>query len=373
MSRYINNPSTLKNDFVKWIFKYRYHLIGWNCFLFYEIVIIGLYSGRFSSVASYIVHYCLNISIFYIHARLVMTNGLRNYRQTIWRLPQGVVIEISLYLILLFCVQYILVEYTHLLKIKRVSFNHQFILASVFRAFYFIIFSTGYYFLDTYLSEREKRTQLEQRQLAYQLQVTDSENAYLRAQFSPHFLFNTLNFIYHDALEKAPIAAESIGILSSLLHYSVQVTSNRKYVTLEREIQQTQMLISLHQIRADYLLHIHFNYEDEIKSYRIIPLVLAGIAENIFKHGNLSSPKHPALFCIELKETSLVISSRNLPAQISAAEGLGSGLVDLKKRLRYAYKDKVTLNYSLCNDGFFELLIMLNGFTLFEENLEEMS
>ncbi|HVF80877.1 MAG TPA: histidine kinase, partial [Flavisolibacter sp.] len=57
-----------------------------------------------------------------------------------------------------------------------------------------------------------------------QLQMRESELAYLKSQTNPHFLFNTLNNIYGLATEKSDMAPESILRISKILRFMLYET-----------------------------------------------------------------------------------------------------------------------------------------------------
>lgn len=66
----------------------------------------------------------------------------------------------------------------------------------------------------------------------------------LKAQLHPHFLFNTLNNIYSHAQETAPVAAEMLLGLSTLLRY-ILYSCNAPMVPLKQEVAMLLVYIEL--------------------------------------------------------------------------------------------------------------------------------
>ncbi|WP_231491785.1 sensor histidine kinase [Pedobacter sp. Leaf170] len=338
--------SNAKNLFLwNWFVSNKYHFIFWAVFLFYEIVAVGLYSGQFSEPGRYIFHYLINIGIFYSHALLVLKLGLENPKSAIWKLPLYLVLEIALFLLIMYCAYHFINRYTHIITVNNIEINRNFFLGGFIRALYFVVFGTAYYFLATYIKERKKTENLEQQKLHNIIQLSKSENAFLRAQIQPHLLFNTLDFIYLNTKDSSPVAAETIVALSDIMRYAADSTHRDEFVLLGDEIEQAETLINLHQLRNGHNLQIRFWYDDEVKSEKIISMVLLTLVENIFKHGDLFRLEQPAEISINKNGDVLSIKTKNLikqkPKELNRS---GIGMDNIRKRLNYSYGLQANIN-----------------------------
>lgn len=331
----------------------------WAIFLFYEIVLVGLYTKYFGNPFRYILVYSLNITFFYFHAKVTLMKGLRKNNSSIIVFPVLLIVEIICYISISYISQLLLSKYTDMTEGVVVKFDYQFCLGAIFRACYFIVFSTGYYFLDHYLKERKKAEDLEKTRLENIIQIAKSENAYLRAQINPHFLFNTLDFIYHNARERAPIAAESISVLSDMMRYAVDSAHQGDIISLGLEISQVENLINLHQLRENHSLNIRLWYDDDASEIKIIPLVLLTIVENMFKHGELNNRNSPGNIYIKLINSDLIIQTKNKSSYVQPYKNLSSGLENIKKRLKHAYSDNAVLSYHTDETGCFCLTLKI--------------
>ncbi|WP_293304855.1 sensor histidine kinase [Pedobacter sp. UBA5917] len=359
-----NESATVKKSpILQWLISKKLHIIVWIIFIFYESIIVGLINGKFGSLPPYILYYTLNIITFYVHAHVVLTFGFKNPKQTFWKLPIALALEIVCYLLMAILLDYIIIYHTHYTGSRKITLDLQYFSSPLYRCVYFMCFSTGYYFLLNYIKERKKTEELEKQRLNNLIQIARSENAFLKAQIQPHLLFNTLDFIYQNARESSPVAAEAIHSLSEMMRYSVDSNKDREFILLDEEINQVENLINLHQLRKDHSIQLRFGYDDGIRNLKIIPMVLITLVENIFKHGELFKISDPAEVSVRIEDGHLIIETSNLVNTVKDHSGLSSGLENIKKRLDYTYGKNASFSYFTDKNNYFrvKLQIGLNG------------
>ncbi|RQO73475.1 hypothetical protein DBR40_14095 [Pedobacter sp. KBW01] len=344
---------------LSWIISKKLHIIIWLVFIFYEAIIVGLINGKFGRLAPYVLYYTLNITTFYVHAHLILALGLSKPKQTAWKLPLLLVAEIIAYFSISICLDYIIIHYTNYTGSRRITLDLVYFSAPLYRCVYFMCFSTGYYFLIRYIKERKKTEELEKQRLNNLIQLAKSENAFLKAQIQPHLLFNTLDFIYQNARESSPVAAETILSLSEMMRYSVDNNKDKDFVLLTEEINQVENLINLHQLRQNHGIGLRFWYDDEIRGIKIIPMVVITLAENMFKHGDLLKEASPAEISIKLGQGKLIIETANLIKEVKDNSGLHSGLENIKKRLNYTYGNDAAFEYATGADHYFRVTLSI--------------
>lgn len=344
----------------------RSHLVTWSTFILYETVILGLFMGHFLYIGDYVIHYAHNIALFYFHAHVVLYITLRRKFIPVWTMPFVVVLEIVLYLLILYVIDSIAAKFPSVFGMGEVVIDRPYLLKYIWRALYFIGFSTGYYFLITFLKEKERATTLEKQQLnqiieqqKIEKELTKAQNAYLRAQINPHFLFNTLNFIYNKTRKTAPVAADAILTLSAMMRYAVETSEEKGHIFIGEEIEQVHNLIHLHKLRQNEQIYFEVQVQQGVQKLGIIPLVLITLAENIFKHGNLSLKGHPALIRIYIMENILHIETDNLINSIHNTSGLSKGLENIEKRLHSTYLDAANFLYMTAAHNHFKTHVMI--------------
>src|SRR5690606_15717437 len=183
------------------------------------------------------------------HAHCVLPRILKT-RFAVLTLPIGIVVEVVAYCLIYYIIADTAANFPKLFGIERVRLEQASLIKITWRGLYFIGFSTGYYFLINLLKERERTATLEKQQLhqiiaqqKMEKELTNAQNAYLRAQINPHFLFNTLNFIYNKTRKSAPVAADAILTLSAMMRYAVESSEEKGYIAIEEEIEQVHNLI----------------------------------------------------------------------------------------------------------------------------------
>lgn len=201
---------------------------------------------------------------------------------------------------------------------------------------FFVLLTMCKYFKDNvikqyYDSQREK------------LQIQTELNN-LKAQVSPHFLFNTMNNFYGLAVEGSPKLPSLMVRLSELLRYSLYETKSLT-VPLSKEIEYMRNYIELERIRLEDSMAFEFNCEaDDAHKFEIAPLLFVVFVENAFKHAKnvkddivririkLTLADDGTLF-FQLKNNCLT------NAQDVDYNRVGIGLENVRKRLQVLYPD----------------------------------
>ncbi len=125
------------------------------------------------------------------------------------------------------------------------------------------------------------------------LREKESELAALQAQINPHFLYNTLDSLYWQALEKeCGEIAESILSLSQL--FRLVLSQGKKEVTVGQEMELVSRYLQIQKVRFSKRLNYNISLEEAAKKARIPKLVIQPFVENAVVHGfeNVSTPCH---------------------------------------------------------------------------------
>ncbi|SFD64825.1 sensor histidine kinase [Flavobacterium phragmitis] len=183
------------------------------------------------------------------------------------------------------------------------------------------------------------------------LENKKAEFQMLKAQVSPHFLFNTLNSFYSQLVLKEDEMADDILVLSDLLRYVITETDKDEAI-LSKEIQFIQNYIHLQKKRFEDQLFLDFIIEGNYSNEKLISSALVHFVENVFKHGKLNEEKEKALISIKISNGFLEISTFNYNASGENYSSTGIGFENLTKRLDYMYKDQFILEKTEENDTF---------------------
>ena len=199
--------------------------------------------------------------------------------------------------------------------------------------------------LDEKRAQARNQIRLEERTTRLEKEKMQADYLFLKAQINPHFLHNTLNFLYSRSLPHSAELSEGILTLSEIMRYSLENQDDGDgKVLLTREIEHLRNVIRIQQLRFDNSLQVVFDIQGEPTGRRILPFVLITLVENAFKHGDLKNTANPVRLNLDIggNGTLNFICSNGKkkgPKELST----GIGLDNTRRRLELAYGE----NYSL--------------------------
>ncbi|WP_460764602.1 sensor histidine kinase [Niabella terrae] len=185
-----------------------------------------------------------------------------------------------------------------------------------------------------------------------EVQKIRAEMAFLKAQVSPHFLFNTLNNIYALALTKSDKTPAALLRLSNIMRYITDEAS-QDFVPLEKEIAAINDYIELQKLRMGKMTGLQYSLKGVYVGTRLAPLVLMPFIENAFKHG--ISKNQPSRIDISIYADQKVITlhTRNLLLRnLMGEQRDGTGLSNVQQRLELLYPGAYTLKTGAEGDYF---------------------
>jgi sensor histidine kinase YesM len=320
------------------------HVFVWILYFFYENGMLMIIAPSEVSLTSTLILFLLNAFIFYVNTYIILPRTLGKNKR--WQLILQT---------LLLGVAYVALNYgiTRSLAFYKVHAIYStdplnvFVLLRIFRFIYFISLSYAYYLaVNTIRTERrlrkldEIRIEETRKKAHLEKEILNTELNYLRYQIHPHFLFNTLSFIYTQVREHSPEAGKSVMLLSDIMRYALDNHDEEGKVKIENEIRHILNLIEIHQLRFNNELFVDVNICDNIeyKYRRITPLLLITFVENAFKYGDLQDPEHPLKIHISMNDGHFRFFIQNKKKQTqSLIDSRGIGLSNIKKRLSLTY------------------------------------
>lgn len=360
MNRLKRSTRMLQN----WLHMYRIHIIAWSVFIFWETVVVVYWVGMFGTFGNYAIHYTINITLFYTYA-LLLEKATAFHNGAIWKVPLVVISTILIYLVTVTGVDILLNTYTNILPGELPNLRIR-IAKVLYRGSFFLLFSTGYYFLKRFIKEKTEKSRIEKQRFQMLLdkekmekELAMSKNAFMKAQINPHLLFNTFEFVHQKLSAHSPDDAKVMLYLSDMMRFAANTQHNEGFVNLSEEISQCENLIALHHITQG-AIYIELASAPDLDEIKLIPLVLLTILENMFKHGNLNDVENKATIAVYTFDGKLRIESRNLPRLIKSKVGFGSGMDNISNRLKYAYHQNAEMTAGIDEEGFYTLNISIS-------------
>lgn len=195
----------------------------------------------------------------------------------------------------------------------------------------------------------KRNYQAERNQQLLEKEISDARLMSLKNQINPHFLYNTLSFLYTKSLNHSEELAGAIARLSEMMRYSLAETDTDGKVSLEKEIHHLQNFIEMQQLRFSNQLKICFEIEGPVSQWRIMPLLLITFVENAFKHGALNDPLHPLAIRLSVTSQEFFFRIQNKKQKSSEQVTGHLGLNNVRNRLQLAHPHKH--DFAINDDG----------------------
>ena len=162
--------------------------------------------------------------------------------------------------------------------------------------------------------------QARRRQQLLEKEKLESELKFLKYQFNPHFLFNTINSIFFLIHKNPDKASASLAKFSELLRHQLY-ECNDMQIALTKEIAYLENFIQLQRLRQNDNVEVSFQLIDQhTENLGIAPFILMTFVENAFKHVSTHADK-PNWIRIRLqirqRQLNFSISNSSSPAPAS--------------------------------------------------------
>ncbi|ARS38629.1 hypothetical protein CA265_02605 [Sphingobacteriaceae bacterium GW460-11-11-14-LB5] len=180
-------------------------------------------------------------------------------------------------------------------------------------------------------------------------EVVKAELSFLKSQINPHFLYNTLNYVYSLAIPVSDQLANAILRLSDLMRYTLNDSPDGK-VSLDKEVEYLESYVALFKMRFEPKFYVDFTTEG-ITGQKIASLILIPFVENAFKHGVVNDEAQPVRIKLKVQNKRLSFEVSNKISHAQKDHSSGVGMVNIHRRLDLIYPEK------------HELLISNNGNT----------
>ena len=214
-------------------------------------------------------------------------------------------------------------------------------LAMVINMFFYFGVSLLIAYVTNLREGQKQRKILEAQKLQLEVEKTEANLNFLKAQINPHFLHNTLNFLYAKSLPYSNELSEGILTLSDIMRYALSEGNAREgKAPLKDEVEHVRNVIKINQLRFSNKLNVNFDVMGAVDGAMIIPFVLITLVENAFKHGDLQRPEDPIVIRLNVDGKKIAFYCRNKKKTGPKELSTGVGLENIRKRLDLAYGDK---------------------------------
>lgn len=145
----------------------------------------------------------------------------------------------------------------------------------------------------------------------YETQLREVQDAALRSQMNPHFLFNSLNSIRYFIVTNDNIKAANYLTKFSRLIRLILENSRQKLVTLSEELELLRLYIKMEQIRFEDKFDFKIELSKDISPHKLNlpPMLIQPYIENAILHGiNPKVGKGSIIITIKKENVQLIIT-----------------------------------------------------------------
>lgn len=177
--------------------------------------------------------------------------------------------------------------------------------------------------------------------------TAEAEVRVLRAQISPHFIFNSLTAIASFVRTDPNRARELLLDFADFTRYSFR--SHGRYTALAEELRSVEQYLLLEQARFGDRLQVKLRVDPEVLSVRIPFLCIQPLVENAVRHGleNRDAPGTISITAIErgadawisVEDDGVGNDPDVIRRSLSGEPGDHVGLANVDERLRRAFGD----------------------------------
>jgi two-component system, LytTR family, sensor kinase len=216
--------------------------------------------------------------------------------------------------------------------------------------------------------------QTRRREQLLEKEKLETELKFLKSQFNPHFLFNTINSIFVLIHKNPAMASDSLAKFSDLLRYQLY-ECNEQQIPLGQELDYLENFIELGKLRQEQNTQVIIQVDQQhTGNLTIAPFILMPFVENAFKHVsqgknrlnwikmNLRFNKNLLHFDI----SNSISTQRNVSGELLHYSGIG--LKNVQRRLDLLYPGKHELIIEQTDDQF-RIVLQLN---LYEHKIIEL-
>jgi len=196
----------------------------------------------------------------------------------------------------------------------------------------------------------------QRRQQLLEKEKLETELKFLKYQFNPHFLFNSINSIFFLIHKNPDMASASLAKFSELLRHQLY-ESNENQIPLDKEIAYLENFIELEKLRQNQGLEVIFSTpENYPANLGIAPFILMTFVENAFKH--VSKHKDTGNWInvqLQVADNQLyvdIVNSKSAERNTDVVTYGGIGLKNVQRRLDLVYPGQYELDIKNNPDSF---------------------
>ena len=167
--------------------------------------------------------------------------------------------------------------------------------------------------IPSHINAAARARELEAEQQILKRELQENRISIMLSQMKPHFIFNTLNTIYHLCDIDPAKAKSTISSFSTYLRNNINNLDQSEMIYFEKELSFINAYLDIEKVRFDDELLI--SYDITVSNFKLPVLTVQPIVENAVKHGTskkegisnlyISTRETDAFYEIEIRDTGV--------------------------------------------------------------------
>ncbi|OIQ18715.1 MAG: hypothetical protein BM557_07285 [Flavobacterium sp. MedPE-SWcel] len=321
---------------LKDFFNWRIFIVIFSFVLINKLLIEVI--GWYFNLSSF--HFTFDLSIIFLYLQfLIMTvigvwlvHTLNRFlpwdSSTILR----IIFEMISFIVIYTIINFIIAQISAYIIVKQfLNLSRDLIYMTVISTFHMLVFIPFLEFFISFKSNYENKLKIQ----ALQLELTQNQYELLKAKINPHFIFNSLSVLNSLITIDSNKAKTFTNSFSDVLRFTLDY-ENVENIKVEKEYKFLEQYIYLLKTRYGDALQVNLDIKKESFNYRIPPMTLQLLIENVVKHNIISNKKTMQIDVLS-KQDGIIVSN---PIQLKTAEASwGIGLESIKSQYERLEKE----------------------------------
>ncbi len=200
-----------------------------------------------------------------------------------------------------------------------------------------------------------KNQKIERYNEQLQLESIKSQHTALLQQINPHFFFNSLNSLKYIIIKnETDTAIEYLDNLITIFRKTLKLSSNNLHL-LSEEMEITSSYLHILEKRFADKISVDINIAEECLYYKIPPLSLLTLIENITKHNKICTAC-PIYVKIYTSPTAEITVENTINPKFGQIESCGVGLKNLNAQYKLLINNGIIIDN---NQNYFRVTMPL--------------
>ena len=191
----------------------------------------------------------------------------------------------------------------------------------IFFAVFIMALVVVLFIIPSHINAATKAKELEFEQQLLKQELQENRISIMLSQMKPHFIFNTLNTIYHLCDIDPTKAKSTLSSFSMYLRNNINNLEQSEMIHFEKELSFINAYLDIEKVRFDDELQIVYNIGTS--NFKLPVLTVQPIVENAVKHGTskkegvsylyITTRETEAFYEIEIRDTGVGFDTSSYP------------------------------------------------------------